>query len=125
MLDDAAFAGWLVPAGPGLVVFDAAWCGPCRQLIGELDVVGEGLGHRLRMARADVDAAPRAAVAAFAAVLAPGPDGKPMVNGRGVPLLVLYRDGAPVAARLGAAPRAALRGWIETALAVPANRKDG
>ena len=33
-----------------------------------------------------------------------------------IPLLVLFKDGKPVAQKLGAAPKSQLKGWLESAL---------
>jgi thioredoxin 1 len=33
-----------------------------------------------------------------------------------IPFLVLFKDGKPVAQKLGAAPKGALKGWIESVL---------
>jgi thioredoxin 1 len=33
-----------------------------------------------------------------------------------IPLMVLFKDGQPVAQRLGAAPKSQLKGWIESVI---------
>jgi thioredoxin 2 len=81
-----------------LVDFWAPWCGPCRMVSPAVERIGrESAGH-LKVVKLNVDEAP--AIAARYDV-------------RGIPLLVLFRDGAEVDRLVGAVPYEQLRKWVE------------
>ncbi|WP_420601123.1 thioredoxin [Flagellimonas sp.] len=64
-----------------LVDFYADWCGPCKVLAPILSQVKEELGDQIRIAKIDVDKNPKIA-------------GKYQV--RGVPTMLLFKDGKQV-----------------------------
>lgn len=84
--------------GPVLVDFYADWCGHCRAISPALDEIGEELQESLTVTKLNVDESPAAAA---------------RYGVRSLPTLMLFRDGAPVATRLGSAPKSALRAWID------------
>lgn len=78
---------------PVLVDYWAPWCGPCR-VIGPIveEIAAEHAGA-LKVAKVNVDEEPQ--LAELAGV-------------QGIPFVVLYRDGRPVAHAVGAQPKRAL-----------------
>ena len=78
---------------PVLVDYWAAWCGPCRQLSPVIDQIAGEREGALKVAKVNVDDEPELAQRAGV---------------RGIPFVVLYRDGAPAAQATGAQPKAAL-----------------
>lgn len=88
------------------VVFVASWCAPCTAMLAEIARVQADM-PALAIAVVDIDAEPQRATQALAWALAHGG------AARGVPMLMIYRGDAPVAARLGMGRRAVLRGWID------------
>ena len=95
-------------AAPGVVVvhFTASWCQPCARALPEVAGLAVDLRRRKGFAgavlvQADIDAAPQAANRA---------------DVRGVPCLVLFRDGSRVASKVGFYPREKLLGWVETTM---------
>jgi thioredoxin 2 len=100
--DDGTFADVAVAAPlPVLVDLWAPWCGPCRMVSPALEDLARQLAGRVKLVKVDVD-------------------GSPMVSQRfgvqGIPMLVLLHRGEVVATRVGAAPHAELRSWLEAAL---------
>ena len=78
---------------PVLVDFYADWCGPCKVMAPVLDeLAAERIGSVL-VAKLDTDRAPQVSSA---------------LGIRGIPTLILYRDGHEVSRQTGAVPRAEL-----------------
>lgn len=100
---DAGF-DTLVAPGSGLVAVDftADWCPPCRMMAPVLDAAAREFAGRARLVQIDSDANPRTTVR-FAV--------------RGLPTLLLFRDGTLVDRITGAVPLATVRSRLEAALA--------
>jgi len=89
----------LKSAGPVLVDFWAEWCGPCRMVGPVLDELATELAGRLTIAKVNVDESPET----------PGKFGI-----RGIPTMILFKDGKPAATKVGAMPKTQLLAWIES-----------
>ncbi|HKT85658.1 MAG TPA: thioredoxin [Novosphingobium sp.] len=86
---------------PVLVDFWADWCGPCKMIGPSLEEISEELAGKVTIAKMDIMANTET----------------PMQFGvRSIPYLVLFKNGEKVADKLGAAPKSALKGWIESEL---------
>jgi thioredoxin 2 len=103
---DATFAEVVEQAAvPVLVDFWAPWCGPCRMVSPALaQLAGEKPGQ-IKLVKVNVDEAPRL---------------QQRFGVQSIPTLMVFRDGQIVSRQTGAAPAAALRGWLDQALARPA-----
>ena len=99
---DASFqADVLDSSTPVLVDFWADWCGPCKMIAPALEEIAEELGDRVTIAKMDIMENPQV----------PG-----QIGVQSIPLMVLFKDGKPVAQKLGAAPKMQLKGWLESEL---------
>lgn len=100
--DDSFQSDVLNSDTPVLVDFWAEWCGPCKQIGPSLEEISEELGDRVTIAKLNIDDNPDA----------PGKYGV-----RGIPTMILFRNGAPAATKVGAEPKTRIKSWLEGELA--------
>jgi thioredoxin 1 len=99
---DASFAADVLESDkPVLVDFWADWCGPCKMIAPALEEIAEELADKVTIAKMDIMENQRV----------PGEIGV-----QSIPLMVLFKDGKPVAQKLGAAPKSQLKSWLEGVL---------
>jgi thioredoxin 1 len=83
---------------PVLVDFWAEWCGPCKMIGPSLEEISEELGEQVTIAKLNID---------------DNPDAPSRYGVRGIPTMILFKNGEAVATKVGAAPKSALKGWLE------------
>ena len=89
-------------SGPVLVDFWAEWCGPCKQIAPSLEDLAQEMGEKITVAKLNIDENPTI----------------PQKYGvRGIPTLILFKDGQPAATKVGALPKSKLYEWVESVLA--------
>jgi thioredoxin 1 len=86
---------------PVVVDFWAEWCGPCKMIGPALEELSEEYGGKIKIAKVNVDENPSS----------PG-----QLGVRGIPALFLFKDGQVVSNKIGAAPKAALKSWIDSSI---------
>jgi thioredoxin 1 len=86
---------------PVLVDFWAEWCGPCKTIAPALEEMAGSLSERLTVAKLNIDDNPQT----------------PKKYGvRGIPTLMLFKDGQVAATKIGALPKNKLLEWVESVL---------
>ncbi|OSM00441.1 thioredoxin TrxA [Magnetofaba australis] len=86
---------------PVLVDFWAEWCGPCKQVAPFLDALAEEKAASLKVVKLNIDENPNV----------PGRYGV-----RGIPTLMLFKDGQIQASKIGAMPKSKLYEWVDSSL---------
>jgi thioredoxin 1 len=86
---------------PVLVDFWAEWCAPCRQIAPLLEELASELGETLEIAKVDVDSNPAT----------PGKYGV-----RGIPTLILFKNGEVAATKVGTLPKTKLYEWVQSSI---------
>ena len=85
----------------GLVLVDfwAEWCGPCKQIGPALEEIDKEVGDRIVVAKVNIDENPNT----------------PSKYGvRGIPTLILFKDGEVASTKVGALPKSQLVDWVES-----------
>ena len=88
-------------SGPVVVDYWAEWCGPCKQIAPALEEISGELGDRVTIAKLNIDDHP----------VTPTKFGV-----RGIPTLMLFKDGQVAATKVGALPKNKLQEWIESVI---------
>jgi thioredoxin 1 len=93
---------------PVLVDFWAEWCGPCKMIAPALEEIAADLGDQVTIAKINIDE---------------NPDTPGKYGVRGIPTMLLFKNGEAVAQKVGAAPRSNIQQWLEGELASKSARQ--
>ncbi len=86
---------------PVVVDFWAEWCGPCKQIAPALDEIATEMADKVKVAKVNVDE---------------NPNSPSKYGVRGIPMLLLVKDGEVISQRTGALPKGQLVEWINESL---------
>lgn len=95
--DDTFKQDVLEASGAVLVDFWAEWCGPCRMVGPILDDIAKEYGGKLTVAKVNIDENP----------MTPNE-----YSVRGIPTMLLFKDGKLLDTKVGALPKGPLKEWI-------------
>ncbi|HEX5514549.1 MAG TPA: thioredoxin TrxA [Gammaproteobacteria bacterium] len=99
--DDTFDSEVLKSAEPVLVDFWAEWCGPCKMIAPILDEAAREYGDRLKVVKLNID---------------DNPGTPPKYNIRGIPTLMLFKNGGVEATKVGALSKSQLTAFIDSNL---------
>jgi thioredoxin 1 len=83
---------------PVLLDFWAEWCGPCKMMAPLLDEIAEDYKDRVTIAKIDIDENPQT---------------PPRFDIRGIPTLILFRNGAVAAQKVGTVSKSQLAAFLD------------
>lgn len=98
-ITDQSFDSDVLKSGrPVLVDFWAEWCGPCRAIAPALEELAKDMGSEITVAKVNVDEN----------------HSTPAKYGvRGIPTLILFKNGQVASMKVGAMPKQKLYEWVK------------
>jgi thioredoxin 1 len=99
--DDSFEQEVLQSSNPVLVDYWADWCGPCKMIAPVLDEIAEEYDGRIRVAKLNIDE---------------NPNTPPRYGIRGIPTLMLFKEGEVEATKVGAVSKSQLTAFIDSNL---------
>jgi len=98
-LSDADFEADVLKSNiPVLVDYWAEWCGPCRMIAPILEEIAKEYAGRVKVAKLNIDE---------------NPGTPPKYGIRGIPTLMLFKDGAVAATKVGALSKSQLASFLD------------
>ncbi len=84
---------------PVLVDYWAEWCGPCKMIAPILTEIADEYGDRIKVCKLDIDA---------------NQETPPKYGIRGIPTLMLFKDGEVEATKVGALSKSQLAAFLDS-----------
>ena len=99
--DDTFKTDVLEAEGPVLVDFWAEWCGPCKMIGPALEEIAAELKGKVKIAKVNIDENPMTPT---------------NYSVRGIPTLIMFKNGKVAETKVGAMPKSQLKAWVQSAL---------
>ncbi len=99
--DDSFEDDVLKASGPVVVDYWAEWCGPCKQIGPALEEIAGEMADKVKVVKINID---------------DNPSTPTKYGVRGIPTLMLFKDGEVADTQVGAVPKGKIVEWIERSL---------
>jgi len=86
---------------PVLIDFWAEWCGPCKMLAPVLEELSKDMKSKIRIVKINIDE---------------NPETPSKFGVRGIPTMMIFKDGQQIASKVGAHPKGSITTWIDSTL---------
>lgn len=96
--DDSFEEEVLKSSGPVLVDYWAEWCGPCKMIAPVLEEIAKDYAGRVKVAKLNIDE---------------NPSTPPKYGIRGIPTLMLFKNGTVEATKVGAVSKSQLSAFLD------------
>jgi thioredoxin 1 len=96
--DDSFENDVLKASGPVLVDYWAEWCGPCKMIAPVLEEIAKDYAGKIKVAKLNIDENPQT---------------PPKFGIRGIPTLMLFKNGSVEATKVGAVSKSQLSAFID------------
>ncbi len=87
--------------GPVVVDFWAEWCGPCKMIGPSLEEISNEMGGKVKVVKLNID---------------DNPSTPSKYGVRGIPTLMVFKDGKVQSTQVGANPKGKIAEWIEASI---------
>ena len=100
---DASFEEEVLKSDKPVVLdFWAPWCGPCKQIGPSLEEISDEMADKITVAKINIDE---------------NPNTPTQFGVRGIPTMLVFKNGEAAATKVGAVSKTAIVGWIEDSIA--------
>jgi thioredoxin 1 len=101
-VSDASFEEDVLKSDKAVLVdYWAEWCGPCKMIAPILDEISQNYADKVKIAKLNIDE---------------NPETPPKYGIRGIPTLMLFKNGAVQATKVGALSKSQLTAFIDSNL---------
>ena len=100
---DASFEEEVLKSDKPVVLdFWAPWCGPCKQIGPSLEEISDEMADKITVAKINIDE---------------NPNTPTQFGVRGIPTMLVFKNGEAAATKVGAGSKTAIVEWIEDSIA--------
>ncbi len=100
---DASFEEEVLKSDKPVVLdFWAPWCGPCKMLTQPLEEISDEMADKITVAKINIDE---------------NPNTPTQFGVRGIPTMLVFKNGEAAATKVGAVSKTAIVEWIEDSIA--------
>ena len=100
---DASFEEEVLKSDKPVVLdFWAPWCGPCKQIGPSLEEISDEMADKITVAKINIDE---------------NPNTPTQFGVRGIPTMLVFKNGEAAATKVGAESKTAIVEWIEDSIA--------